>query len=201
METLGISFVLPFATCDLYLTPKEKGALSAIAFAGIISSSHLWGFLADTKGRRRVIYPALFIAFTCSLLSSICNNFYQLLILRYLAGFFVSAGSATIYAYLGEFHGEKIRARAIMGASTVFGVGCMTLPILSWLVLNQQWSFAVPVIDITYKPWRFFFVVCSIPTVLSAIALYKMPESPKFLFLNVSRLLWIKIMKQILMLF
>uniref|UniRef100_A0A336KT94 CSON015013 protein n=1 Tax=Culicoides sonorensis TaxID=179676 RepID=A0A336KT94_CULSO len=180
LETLGISFIITNATCDLLLTTQEKGALSAIAFAGIISSSHLWGFLADTKGRRKIIVPALFITSVCSLLSSISNNFYMLVILRYLCGFFVSAGSATIYAYLGEFHDSKTRTRSVMGASIVFGFGCMTLPLLALICLNQEWQFYIPVIDIVYKPWRFFLVVCTLPSILCAIALYKLPESPKY---------------------
>ncbi|XP_063703610.1 synaptic vesicle glycoprotein 2B-like [Culicoides brevitarsis] len=180
LETLGISYVITNATCDLLLTTQERGTLSAIAFAGIISSSHLWGFLADTKGRRKIIFPALFITSVCSVLSSLSNNFYMLVILRYLCGFFVSAGSATIYAYLGEFHDAKTRTRSVMGASIVFGFGCMALPLLALMCLNQEWQFYVPVFDILYKPWRFFLVVCTLPSVLCAFALYKLPESPKY---------------------
>lgn len=36
LETLGISYVIPVAECDLLLTTKEKGVLSAVSFAGII---------------------------------------------------------------------------------------------------------------------------------------------------------------------
>lgn len=49
METLGISYILPVSECELNLSSKEKGLLSGISFAGIIASSHLWGFLADTQ--------------------------------------------------------------------------------------------------------------------------------------------------------
>lgn len=34
LETLGVSFIITYATCDLLLSTQEKGALSAIAFAG-----------------------------------------------------------------------------------------------------------------------------------------------------------------------
>lgn len=34
LETLGISFVMPIAECDLNLSTEDKGLLSAIAFAG-----------------------------------------------------------------------------------------------------------------------------------------------------------------------
>lgn len=49
LETLGISYILPVSECELNLSSKDKGLLSGIVFAGIIASSHLWGFLADTQ--------------------------------------------------------------------------------------------------------------------------------------------------------
>uniref|UniRef100_A0A8D8ARY4 (northern house mosquito) hypothetical protein n=1 Tax=Culex pipiens TaxID=7175 RepID=A0A8D8ARY4_CULPI len=34
LETLGISYVIPVARCDLEMTTQEKGVLSAVSFAG-----------------------------------------------------------------------------------------------------------------------------------------------------------------------
>lgn len=87
LETCGISFVMPVSQCDLKLTTQEKGILGAVSFIGIICSSHLWGFLADTVGRRKVIQPTLFIAFLLSIASSFVNNFYLFAGLRFLNGF------------------------------------------------------------------------------------------------------------------
>lgn len=85
-ETLGISFILPIAECDLNLTTADKGLLSAIAFLGIIASSHLWGFLADTKGRRKVIMPTLFISFGITIVSSFIKSYWIFTLLRFFSG-------------------------------------------------------------------------------------------------------------------
>ncbi|KAG4075533.1 hypothetical protein HA402_003358 [Bradysia odoriphaga] len=162
------------------LTTQDKGVLSAIGFGGIITSSHLWGFLADTTGRKKVILPALLLSFTFTVLSSLTQNFWTLVVLRYLNGFFVSGPSATIYAYLGEFHTVKHRSRAIMYASVIFGLTCISLPLMAWLVINQQWQFYIPVIDVVFKPWRLFLIVCGLPSFICALALIKVPESPRF---------------------
>lgn len=61
--------------------------MSGIAFLGVISSSHLWGYLADTKGRHRIITPTLLIAFLLTCASSLAPNFYLFVTLRYLTGF------------------------------------------------------------------------------------------------------------------
>ncbi|XP_058465632.1 synaptic vesicle glycoprotein 2B-like isoform X2 [Malaya genurostris] len=182
LETLGISYVIPVADCDLLLTTKEKGVLSGVAFAGIIASSHLWGFLADTRGRKRVIVPTLFLTFISTALSSFTSNFWILTILRFFSGFFISGSSATIYAYLGEFHNKRNGSRAIMGASFVFGVGCLLLPGIAFSIINQEWEFVVPFLGIVYRPWRLFLVVCGLPNLVCAFMLLKFPESPKFVF-------------------
>ncbi|XP_053686953.1 synaptic vesicle glycoprotein 2B-like [Sabethes cyaneus] len=182
LETLGISYVIPVAECDLLLTTKEKGVLSAVAFAGIIASSHLWGFLADTRGRKKVIVPTLFLTFAATIISSFTSNFWILTALRFFAGFFISGSSATIYAYLGEFHNKRNGSRAIMGASFVFGVGCLLLPGIAFSIINQEWEFTIPFLNVIYRPWRLFLVVCGLPNLICAFTLLKFPESPKFVF-------------------
>lgn len=87
LETVGINFVLPVAQCDLDLSTRDKGVLSAIGFVGMIVSSHLWGFLADTRGRKTVIVPTLFIAFVITIISSFAKSFWFLVLMRFLNGF------------------------------------------------------------------------------------------------------------------
>lgn len=87
LETVGINFILPVAQCDLNMTNQNKGVLSAIGFVGIIVSSHLWGFLADTRGRKTVIVPTLIVAFAITIVSSFVKSFWLMVLLRFLNGF------------------------------------------------------------------------------------------------------------------
>lgn len=82
---------------------------------------------------------------------------------------------------MGEFHNYKYSARAILGAAAIFcGFGIL-FPIIAWMTINQDWFLYIPIIDIQYKPWRLFILICGLPSLLSGIALITMPESPKFL--------------------
>lgn len=67
-----------------------------------------------------------------------------------------------------------------MASSVIFGCLCISMPLLAWAVINQDWQFDVPLIGVTYKPWRLFLVVCSLPGLISYIILTFLPESPKF---------------------
>lgn len=87
MEKVGITYIFPVSQCDLNLTANQKGLLGSVGFMGIIVSSHLWGYLADTRGRRRIIQPTLLIASVISIISSFAQSFYLLAALRFLNGF------------------------------------------------------------------------------------------------------------------
>lgn len=86
-ELTSVNFILPLAQCDLDMSSTDKGILSAIGYVGVILSSHLWGFLADTKGRRSMLIPSLLMAFFATVLSSLANNFWLLVSLRFVNGF------------------------------------------------------------------------------------------------------------------
>lgn len=87
MEKLSIPVIFPVSQCDLHFTSSQKGILGSAGYFGILVSSHLWGYLADTKGRRCIIQPTLLIASLIAIISSFAQNFYLLTILRFLNGF------------------------------------------------------------------------------------------------------------------
>lgn len=49
--------------------------------------------------------------------------------------------------------------------------------------MNQEWSFYIEFLDLTFKPWRLYFIIASIPTIICATCLLLfVPESPKYTF-------------------
>ncbi|KAI8122692.1 Synaptic vesicle glycoprotein 2B [Lucilia cuprina] len=181
LESVGVSFALPVVACDLNLSYQEQGILGAVCFLGIIFSSHLWGFLADTKGRKRTMRPTLFLAFLVTFVSSFSFNFIMMAILRFLNGILISAGSATIFAYLGEFHSQKDRNKAILCGALMSAFSAVFFPIIAWLFINQEWEFDIPFLPIVYKPWRLYFLMCGVSGLGCCIFLGYLPESPKYL--------------------
>lgn len=92
----------------------------------------------------------------------------------------IAGSSATIYAYLGEFHNAQQRSRAVMTAVIIFGIICVVLPLVALYVINQEWQFEIPFLNVVYKPWRLFLIVCSLPGIIAWLCLFYVPESPKF---------------------
>lgn len=75
LEGLGISYVLSIVNCEFKLNSFENGLLTAANVLGIISSSHLTGYLSDTLGRKRIIVPSLFMGFFMTCASSFAPKF------------------------------------------------------------------------------------------------------------------------------
>ncbi|KAM3956292.1 LOW QUALITY PROTEIN: synaptic vesicle glycoprotein 2C-like [Aphomia sociella] len=179
MESLGMSYVITAAECDLQLTSEHKGLVNAAAFIGIISTSFLWGYLGDKLGRRAVMLPALVLSAIFSVASSFSTNVWMLVVLRFLTGCLVSASSATVYAYLGEMHMNARRASSIAWGSIFISLSFIILPGLAWLIIPGKWSFQVG--SITVVPWRAFVWAWCAPGLMAALALLFLPESPRYL--------------------
>jgi MFS family permease len=196
-ESVGISYVFPVAECDLEMTTQDKGMLSAISCVGMIASLYLWGFLSDNFGRKRIILPTLLATFIFTVASGFVSKFWMVLVLRFCSGFSVSGSSATIFAYLAEFHSSKNRSKIIMGATFIFGVACNYFPLLGWLVINADFKIAMPFLNIVFKPWRLYLLLLGVPSLLCAMVLLFLPESPKYVFSKGNEEGALKILKRI----
>lgn len=67
-------------------------------------------------------------------------------------------------------------------SSSIYGAIGILLPLSAYFIVNQDWRFYIPVIDIVFKPWRSFVLFCGLPSLISVLCLIWLPESPKFLY-------------------
>lgn len=64
--------------------------------------------------------------------------------------------------------------------------------------MNQQWSFDIGFLGVTYKPWRLFLVTCGLPSLICAIVLiFFIPETPKYTFSQGNDIETLKIFQKI----
>uniref|UniRef100_A0A182K5P7 Major facilitator superfamily (MFS) profile domain-containing protein n=1 Tax=Anopheles christyi TaxID=43041 RepID=A0A182K5P7_9DIPT len=151
-----------------------------IDIIGIIVSSHFWGYIADTKGRRRTLIVSLMLTALCALVSGVSINYTMMVVMRFLVGVFISAPSATIFAYLGEFFKTANRTMVITYASVAVGLSAVFTATTGWYVLSYNWTLDIPGTELVLKPWRLLFFVYTLPTLIGAFWLMILPESPKF---------------------
>ena len=54
---------------------------------------------------------------------------------------------------------------------------------LGWLIIPGQWS--IPIVGhLEYTPWRLYYALCGLPSIITGVILFFLPESPRFLLAN-----------------
>lgn len=71
---------------ELHISTGEQGLINAVAFIGVVMTSHFWGFMSDTWGRKKVLQAALGGGFVFSAASSVSVNSAMLLVTRLCVG-------------------------------------------------------------------------------------------------------------------
>ncbi|KAI3371047.1 hypothetical protein L3Q82_023687 [Scortum barcoo] len=181
VEILCVSFLLPTASCDLLLSSSDKGLLTASIFLGMMVGGYMWGYLADLRGRRKVLVMSLTVNGVFGGLASLAPWFWLLLLLRFISGIGVGGSIPVIFSYFSEFMPRLRRGAMISALATFWMAGNILAAGLAWLVIPRTWAhFFLGSLD--FQSWRLFVVLCSVPSLSSAL-LFKllMPESPKFL--------------------
>lgn len=86
MDVISMSFILPSAQCDLELNTQTKGWLNSIIFIGMMVGAYVWGSIADTLGRRKVLIVISFMNAVCIVASSFCQSYLVFMVFRFLNG-------------------------------------------------------------------------------------------------------------------
>lgn len=181
VEDNCMAFVLPAAKCDLQLTPAEQGCMYVAATLGFVCSSHFWGFMADTWGRRKVLRTALALCCITSAISSLAANSWMLMGSRFVVGLSLSGIKGTSMSYLSEFHSARMRPVHLSFLSSFIMSSAMLQPLMAMAILRHPETFPALHAWLVIKSWRVFILVGSLVSGLGSLVLYWLPESPKFL--------------------
>ncbi|XP_055846219.1 synaptic vesicle glycoprotein 2B [Episyrphus balteatus] len=178
VETMGISIILPFLKCDLSSTISEQGLLASSGFLGIVISSHVMGFFADTWGRLKTLRTALVFGFITTVISAFSVNIWMLIVFRFLNGLSISGCQACVFSYLGEFHGQMTRLKYITMLSMFLPIGLMFLPGMATAILPLQFDYNV--LGLSFTPWRALLLANSSLSLIALGGFFLLPESPKY---------------------
>lgn len=73
------------------------------------------------------------------------------------------------------------RPKVVTWMATFVALGNIFLSTLAMLILEFNWSYPVPLLNISFRPWRLLIILYSLPCLIFAGLLYFLPESPKYL--------------------
>lgn len=169
-----------WATCDLDLEDADKSLLSAIVFAGMLTGTLLWGVAADSWGRVPLLRLTLLGDAAMGVVSSLAPDKRLFIAARFFTGFLVAGPTSTAMAYLGEFHSERTRSRAMVIFGVFPGGASLAVAALAYLVLPLDLAWSLPWLH-TVRSWRLFILLNAVPSLLTGLTFLWLPESPRFL--------------------
>lgn len=167
------------------MSSTDKGVLSSMTFAGMMIGGYIWGTISDLNGRKYTLITALFFNAFFAILCGLSQTFELLLFFRFLSGLGVGGSVPVVWSYFSEFIPKDIRGRLMCCLASSWFFGNLLVILFAYLILNHgeisiSWLSGFIIIN----NWRLFMIVCSFPSIVSAIAIFFLPESPKFCLYN-----------------
>ena len=177
--TSGLLFGFDIAVINgALLFLKQQFALSEVQtefaatslLAGCVVGAAFGGGLSDRFGRRKVlIFSAILFAFS-SIGAAIPHTLTEFVMARVAGGIAIGVASVLAPLYIAEVSPAHIRGRLV----SLNQMAIVTGILLAYLV---NWGLS----SVGPESWRWMFAVAAIPSVLFLIALFFVPESPRWL--------------------
>ncbi len=168
MNIAALGLVLPLILTELGLSRAEGGMIVSATFVGFMVGAVVTGKLADLYGRRTLLIANIVLFSGAAALVGFAQNFWMLLLLRFVQGVGMGGEFPIIGTYLNELSPRRYRERLVGLTSAFFSYAFALIPLIG--------LFLVPVLG-----WRGLFWSLIIPVVFAVWARRALPESPIFL--------------------
>ncbi|XP_075976086.1 putative transporter svop-1 [Anticarsia gemmatalis] len=185
-EIFSVSYLVPASVCELHTTNVQQGLVACVPLAGIIATSHIWGYLADTKGRRKILIISMTLSYISGTCAAFSPNWIVLSFLKFISSASVSGAFALSVTLLSECTPMRRRSVLVILSTSVFLTGTGVMAVLSIPILPLSFSYYIPVLDIYFNSWRLLDLIFAMPCAISALGAVFAYESPKYL-LSVGR--------------
>jgi MFS transporter, putative metabolite:H+ symporter len=157
-----------------HLRASQVGLLIAAGYVGQLIDALVLGALAERVGRVRAATGAVALMAVMGVACVFVNSFAALLACRFVQGIGIGGEVPVAAAYINELSQANRRGRFFMLYEMIFPVGLM--------VTSQ-----LAVVIIPARGWKALFLLGALPTVVIAILVARLPESPRWL-INKGRL-------------
>jgi sugar porter (SP) family MFS transporter len=171
-----IAGAIPFITRHFSLTPGQLGvAVSAVAL-GCMFGSSVAGFISDRIGRKKVLIMAAALFVLASIWTALPGALFYFIVARFLSGVAIGFASPVSPVYIAEVAPARIRGRLVTLNQLAITFGMLVAYAIGWLLASQgtaEWR--------DLYAWRWMFASGVLPSVLLLVAMFFVPESPRWL--------------------
>lgn len=181
-----ISGVVSFIGPEFNLTRIELGwAVASLTLTATLAMM-VSGPLSDRLGRKPVLRIAAALFAFSALASAVAPNFISLVAARMLGGLGVDAALIVAPMYIAEIAPARIRGRMVSFNQLNIVIGISAAFFSNYLILrlgmsDLGWAQAL---NLAEWNWRWMLGVEAIPAIIYFLALFEVPESPRWLVMH-----------------
>ena len=163
-----ISGAIIFLKAEWGLSPFWMGAITGSAILGCPFGPLAGISLADTFGRRSTLIFSAFLFLVSTAGSALAAGMTQFAVWRFVGGVGVGLASTVSPMYIAEVAPARLRGRLVVVNQLAIVIGLSLSVYVTYLL-----SFG--------GHWRWMFATQGIPTLVLALGLFLVPESPRWL--------------------
>jgi MFS transporter, putative metabolite:H+ symporter len=171
-DSLSIGAALTMIIATFKIDYKTGGALISAAFAGQFVGAIAVGIVGERIGRKWSFVIATAIFGLCSAVAALAQTVDQILIARVIQGVGLGAEVPVAAALFTEFVRGSRRGLFILIYESMFAWGIFFGPVVALTCLTMLG----PALG-----WRAMFALGGIPALVSILAVFKLPESARWL--------------------
>jgi len=137
---------------------------------GCVAGASLAGFLSDRFGRRRILILSALLFGASAIGAAIPRTLAEFIAARLAGGVAIGVASVLAPLYIAEVAPPRIRGRLVSLNQMAIVSGILLAYVVNWLL-----SFGGP------ASWRWMFASAIVPSAAFFVALFFVPESPRWL--------------------
>jgi MFS transporter, putative metabolite:H+ symporter len=171
-DSLSMGAALTMIVATFKLDYRSGGTLISAAFGGQFVGAIAFGYIGERIGRKWAFIIALLIFGTCSLGAALAQSVDQIVVARVIQGIGLGAEVPVAATLFAEFVRSSARGLFLLVYESLFTWGIFLGPVLG---LGCYSAFGPEL------GWRVLFAIGGIPLVFAVIAVFKLPESARWL--------------------
>jgi sugar porter (SP) family MFS transporter len=151
------------------LNDIEQGWVVSSLLIGCMFGAGMGGPVADRLGRKKVLLATAALYVLSAIASGIPAAAWQLMAARFVGGLAVGASSMICPMYIAEIAPARIRGTLVTMQQMAIVIGILLANVVSGLLVEVSHN------------WQWMFASAAVPAFLLLIALFTVPESPRWL--------------------
>ncbi|KFI92581.1 sugar porter family MFS transporter [Bifidobacterium stellenboschense] len=175
-DTVSISGAIEFLRTRYRLDTVMEGLVISSIMLGAVIGAAWAGFLSDRFGRRRVLIAGGCFFCVSAVWSAFTFGPYDLIAARVVGGFGIGLTAALAVTYITESAPTNIRGTLTFSYQMFAVCGIFLTNVINYIIA----SYGTPAWDLT-TGWRWMLGLGAIPALAFLVAMWRAPESPRFL--------------------